>query len=117
MDTDSFKTLITLRKAEITALIQRVSDSAEANLPVVELDQTRVGRLSRMDALQIHQMDQETTRRRQRELIALDAALSRIDNGEFGFCIECDEQINPKRLEINPGVMRCIKCAELNELR
>ncbi len=82
---------------------------------VVELDQTRVGRLSRMDAMQMQQMALEMSRRQQRQLGALENALRRIDGGDFGRCFECDEDINPKRLEIDPIATLCISCAERRE--
>ncbi|MBT8141909.1 MAG: TraR/DksA C4-type zinc finger protein, partial [Gammaproteobacteria bacterium] len=43
------------------------------------------------------------------------AALERIDNDEFGYCIECDEDINPKRLEYDPTTLLCIQCASEKE--
>jgi DnaK suppressor protein len=47
----------------------------------VELDQARVGRLSRMDVLQGQAMSQAMNRRRQVELKKIDAALQRIEAG------------------------------------
>ena len=82
---------------------------------VVELDQTRVGRLSRMDAMQAQAMSQETGRRRRQHIMAIDAALERINAGEFGECFECGELINPKRLEADPAASLCIHCAEALE--
>ena len=82
---------------------------------VVELDQARVGRLSRMDAMQAQAMSQETGRRRRLHLLEIDAALERIRAGDYGDCFECGEGINPKRLEADPGATLCISCAEANE--
>lgn len=82
---------------------------------VVELDQTRVGRISRMDALQAQAMSLETGRRRRRALVSIDAALKRIEEGDFGECLECCEPINPKRLEADPTLTLCIYCAEALE--
>ena len=82
---------------------------------VVELDQTRVGRLSRMDALQAQAMSLETGRRRRLRLLNIDAALKRIEEGDFGECLECGEPVNPKRLEADPTASLCISCAEALE--
>jgi DnaK suppressor protein len=82
---------------------------------VVELDQTRVGRLSRMDALQAQAMSVETGRRRRQHIIGIDAALERIRTGSYGDCFECGELINPKRLEADPVATLCISCAEAQE--
>jgi DnaK suppressor protein len=61
-------------------------DSADQR-SVVELDQQSVGRLSRMDALQVQAMALETSRRRTVELRRIAAALQRIDEGEFGYWV------------------------------
>jgi DnaK suppressor protein len=78
----------------------------------VELDQQSVGRLSRMDALQNQAMQLETERRRQQTLLRIDAALARLDEDEFGYCVACGEEIDKRRLENDPTVPRCIKCAD-----
>jgi len=84
--------------------------TADARKPV-ELDQTMVGRLSRMDALQEQAMQVETERRRHQELQRIEAALDRIEEGEFGYCAVCGDEIELKRLEHDPTVPTCIACA------
>lgn len=81
----------------------------------VELDQARVGRLSRMDALQAQAMSRETSRRTSVRLAKIDAALARVDSGEYGYCDTCGEQINPLRLDADPLATLCIHCASLQE--
>ena len=78
----------------------------------VELDQTQQGRLSRMDAIQVQEMALEQERRRELELLRINAALQRIGDGEFGFCNRCGEQIKTKRLEISPSNPLCLDCAQ-----
>ncbi len=87
----------------------KISDEASA---VVELDQTRQGRLSRMDALQGQAMSKAVVARRQQQLTEIKLALKRIEMGEYGYCQQCDEQIARQRLDINPAVRLCIKCAD-----
>ena len=99
-------------EARITELEQGADVSESLN---VELDQTRVGRLSRMDAMQLQQMELELKRRQQRELIALKHALKRIEEDEFGYCQDCGEDIHPDRLEIDPAAILCIRCASARE--
>jgi DnaK suppressor protein len=84
--------------------------SSEAAQPV-ELDQSRVGRLSRMDAMQAQAMSLETKRRREIQLTRIDSALQRLEFGEFGDCLRCGEPIDSKRLEFDPSVVLCIDCA------
>ena len=82
---------------------------------VVELDQARVGRLSRMDAMQAQAMSRETGRRRRQQILNIDAALERVGSSEYGLCFECGETINPKRLQADPVASLCINCAEALE--
>jgi DnaK suppressor protein len=45
----------------------------------------------------------------------IDAALSRIDAGEYGLCVDCDEPIDVRRLEAHPAALRCARCQQLFE--
>jgi len=78
---------------------------------VVQLDQQSVGRLSRMDALQMQAMARAQQGRRDAESARLRQALARIDEGDFGWCEDCGEEIAVKRLELNPATTLCINCA------
>lgn len=89
--------------------------SARERAGTVELDQSRVGRLSRMDALQTQAMQQEILRRNSRQLVELRKAEKRLDSDSFGYCDVCGEQIARGRLELNPAVTLCIGCAEKAE--
>lgn len=89
--------------------MQAVSKDASA---VVKLDQQSVGRLSRMDALQAQAMAQETERRRALDLRKIDAALTRIDEGEFGYCGVCGEAIERGRLDLDPAAATCVAHAK-----
>lgn len=91
-------------------LRQSIDNTAESRKPV-ELDQTSVGRLSRMDAMQMQAMAQAAERRRGQEIERIKAILRRIDDGDFGYCITCGEEIAPKRLAIDPTIPTCIRCA------
>jgi DnaK suppressor protein len=91
-------------------LRQSIDNTAESRKPV-ELDQTSVGRLSRMDAMQMQAMAQAAERRCGQEIERIKATLRRIDDGDFGYCITCGEEIAPKRLAIDPTIPTCIRCA------
>ena len=92
------------------ALIELQQTGSEA-AAVVELDQTRVGRLSRMDALQGQAMSQQRERRREIQLNKIAAALRRIERDEYGNCTECGEEIAYRRLVFDPASTLCIDCA------
>ncbi|MCW8943459.1 MAG: TraR/DksA family transcriptional regulator [Sedimenticola sp.] len=97
--------------------LMSVSETADAATETVELDQTRVGRLSRMDALQQQAMSQENRRRRSNELVRITKALSRIKAGDYGYCVECGELIAENRLAVDPAQPLCIACASARENR
>ncbi|SLN50480.1 RNA polymerase-binding transcription factor DksA [Roseivivax jejudonensis] len=78
---------------------------------VVTLDQQSVGRLSRMDALQSQAMAKAGQARRDAERRRLAQALERLDDGEYGYCDTCGEEIAPKRLALDPTATRCVECA------
>jgi DnaK suppressor protein len=99
------------RRRELRELTASHHDEARP----AELDQARVGRLSRMDALQAQEMAAATERRRQLELERIDAALQRIASGDFGFCVRCGEDIGLERLEFDPTTPLCIDCARESE--
>lgn len=97
-------------KAEREQLREVSAGAAEERKPV-ELDQQSVGRLSRMDAMQVQAMAQAVEARRQGRLQRIEAALRRIDAGDYGYCVSCDTEIPVKRLEIDPATERCVDCA------
>ncbi len=108
IDPKAVQSTLLARQEELRHL---TDSSAEARRPV-ELDQSRVGRLSRMDALQTQAMAVETNRRREVELRQIEAALGRIAEGDYGFCVGCGEEIAIARLELNPTTPICIDCAQ-----
>ena len=111
LDADRFRA----RLLELRSELESVAAAGEESAAVVELDQTKVGRLSRMDAMQAQAMAQTSSQRRENTLRQIAAALQRLDHDEYGFCAECGNDINPKRLEFDPTAMLCIECANKAE--
>ena len=102
-----FKALLEQRLIDLQAL-----DSAtEQSRKPVELDQQSIGRLSRIDAMQQQAMSFASQGRRHDERRLIQATLSRIADGEFGWCAGCGEAIAPRRLAIDPTTATCIHCA------
>ena len=108
LDLDYFKNRLQERYEAILAGQEaRKRDSAP-----VELDQARVGRLSRMDAMQQQAMAQASARLVDIERQRIQTALRLIESGEYGYCILCDEEIAKKRLQFDPSLLTCISCAQ-----
>lgn len=106
-DADETREILTARRDELL----RLSGLAAESRDTVTLDQQSVGRLSRMDALQQQAMAQATERQRAAEIARIEAALQRLEEGEYGYCVECGEEIAERRLEIDPAASHCITCA------
>lgn len=88
-----------------------VEDSlGQESQKTVTLDQQSVGRLSRMDALQQQAMAKATQDRRQVNRMRIEAALRRIKDDEFGYCVNCGEDIQKQRLDLDPTAVSCVSC-------
>ncbi|QPC43790.1 TraR/DksA C4-type zinc finger protein [Kaustia mangrovi] len=101
-------------EAELAGL-EAESEAGSADRQPVALDQQSVGRLSRMDAMQVQAMAMAAERRRQARIHKLRKALSRIADGEYGYCETCGEAIAAGRLDVDPTAAQCIHCTRLNE--
>lgn len=108
MNTEELKNKLLERQKELQ---DHSVKSKESRAPV-ELDQTRMGRLSRQDALMQQSMAEATERKREVELVRIKTALARIDTEDFGYCALCDEAISDARLNNDPAVSTCINCAK-----
>lgn len=100
-----------LLRQELTEL-EEVSEQTGADRAPVTLDQQSVGRLSRMDAMQMQAMAGATERRRAQRRARIEAALARIDEGEFGWCAKCGGFIGMGRLRADAASPLCVDCAE-----
>jgi DnaK suppressor protein len=98
-------------EAELVEIDTLDADTAAWSAPV-ELDQQSVGRVSRIDAMQMQAMSQAVQRRRAARRVAIRQALRLIAEGEFGFCVECGEPIATGRLEVDPTFAACVQCAD-----
>lgn len=98
------------------ALLVEKEAAAESVAPV-ELDQARLGRLSRMDSMQQQAMAQEQDRRRDTQLKRIEGAFQRLDKGNYGDCVTCRQTISAERIEFDPTVFFCQHCASKAERR
>ena len=107
LDLAKYAARLEARRAELL----KAQGETEADRSTVELDQTTVGRLSRMHAIQEQATAIAAGRQRERELARIDTALRRIAEGEYGTCVTCGEDIDERRLDLDPSLPSCIDCA------
>jgi RNA polymerase-binding transcription factor len=101
------KKLLSLR-AELLAL---EGSSRETTQPM-ELEQVALDRVSRRASLQAQQKAEEGPRLRKRQLQKIEGALRRIEAGEYGKCFVCEEELEARRLSVDPTTTRCENCVE-----
>lgn len=106
IDLAHFRALLQARLEDLQGL-----ESAAQSRDSVELDQSKVGRLSRMDALQQQAMLDANRERGRRERLRIEAAFRRIEEGSYGYCAQCEEAIALGRLNFDPANPLCIACA------
>lgn len=84
----------------------------EAAAGIVNLDQTSVGRISRMDAMQQQSMAVSTRQKAALRLRKVKAALQAMTQDEYGYCRQCDETIAFNRLLAQPEAKLCLSCQD-----
>lgn len=95
--------------SELDDLERSMAVTEEAVRPV-ELDQTAVGRLSRMDSLQNQGLAKNLEEREQIKLARIEAAYRRLADGSYGRCTECEGEIPFGRLTVFPETATCQAC-------
>lgn len=96
--------------------LEALRDELEASLAdadsaaPVEPDRA-IGRLTRQDAMQAQQMALELRRRNHQRLEQVRRALERVEEGTYGCCVRCEEEIGPARLQVKPETPICVECA------
>ncbi len=105
-DVNKYRTLLIARRAEIAGKAPQRED-----LWVVQSNE-------QIETVQLAGQREMAARRLEREAKSLGqigAALKRIDNGEFGICLECEEPISAKRLAAVPWAAYCLHCQEIHD--
>ena len=92
------------------ARLRRSIEASEAALEPVELDQSRVGRLSRMDELQNQSLTRNLHEREEIRLTLVRNAIARMEEGTYGLCAACESEIPYERLLVFPEAVECGGC-------
>ncbi len=92
------------------AKLERSMMVTDEALKTVELDQSAVGRLSRMDSLQNQSMAKGLRERESVRLALIQGALRRLDAGTYGVCTTCAAPVAAERLFVFPESATCARC-------
>ncbi len=103
-EVEKFKETLTARQSELEGIIRNCEAAAiETSADALDQIQHMAEREWALDTLGRESAFLRDTR----------AALRRIDADAFGICVDCEEEINPKRLAAVPWAARCIACQEI----
>lgn len=116
--------LLEAQRAELKEALQnlvgelddQLRASSEAAKPVA-LDQTAVGRVSRIDAIQQQKMVEANRQALRLRLQQVHSALQRFEGDVYGECAECGEEVGYARLKARPESLFCIACQQARERR
>ena len=95
--------------AEISRLKQDIEGLKEITRPVSSEDMDEI---TRMDIIVNKSVNDAALTAAKTRLAGLEYALKRLDDPEFGYCVECGDSIPVKRLLAMPEATLCIDCAE-----
>lgn len=102
-------------RADLDRQLRRLERSmkvTEAAMEPVKLDQTAVGRLSRIDTLQNQGLTRNLQEREQVKLAHIQEAFRRMEEGTYGLCVSCGGEIPFGRLYVMPEAPTCAICGE-----
>ena len=106
VDTAYFKKKLEVLADDLEAALAAEDPSKDSIAP-----DNAIGRLTRMEAIQAQSMNDAAKRRHEKRLRGVKAALEAIEEGTYGTCVRCGEEIPEGRLEIMPESRLCVKCA------
>ncbi|RKX34095.1 MAG: TraR/DksA family transcriptional regulator [Verrucomicrobia bacterium] len=109
LTTDQLIELEIIARDEL-ARLQTESEAAKGEAGAVAPDNA-IGRLSRLDSMQMQEMALEAQRRRDARIRRLREALERMDAGSFGVCARCHQSIDYERLTVYPEAAVCGACS------
>lgn len=70
------------------------------------------GRLSRMDAINNKTINDKALREQKSRLQKLERAQQKLNDGKYGICVKCGDDIPLGRLKFMPWTARCVTCAQ-----
>jgi DnaK suppressor protein len=106
LDKNKIKNIIEEKIKDLTLEIDELRQIAKPIEP-----ENAIGRISRMDAINNKSINDRMLRNSLQKLKNLKTGLNRLDNIDFGVCIQCKREININRLLLIPETLKCVKCS------
>ncbi len=105
MDQDSIRKQLLDAKAILEKRVATIHNHARNPLDADSAEQAaQLGNVEVVAALESEAVE---------ELASIDSALRRLDDGKYGVCMTCGDDISSKRLAVRPASLECVDCAEL----
>ena len=106
MDKNKIKNIIERKIKDLALEIDELRQIAKPIEP-----ENAIGRISRMDAINNKSINDRMLRNSLQKLKNLKTGLKRLENIDFGICIQCKREININRLLLIPETLNCAKCS------
>ena len=105
MDQEKLRKQLLDEKAELEKRVAMIHAQARKPLEANSTEQAaELGNVEVVSALESEAIE---------ELASIGAAMQRLENGSYGVCISCGEEIGEQRLAVRPASLECVDCAEL----
>lgn len=103
VDANAFKPLLEERLAALTSKLSEIDEDLKEHGTEADFEEraTEIAGDEVLEGLGLQG---------QREIVQIKAALGRIEDGSFGICVQCDDDIPEKRLELLPHTPLCASC-------
>ena len=108
-DTTAIRSQLEARMNELAARVEHVEEELRAPVSASFAEQA----IEREGDEVLEDLEQAALA----EIAAIRSALARIDEGAYGECVSCGNEIAPARLEAVPYATLCIDCASASEKR
>lgn len=106
MDQNKLKKQLLEAKAVLEKRVSTIHSHARKPLDANSSEQAaQLGNVEVVSALETEAVE---------ELATIEAAMQRLEDGSYGTCITCGEDISEKRLIVLPESLKCVDCAELS---
>ena len=119
IDTDRFREALREERQRVAAAIENLHDENSGSLTDLSGEETAFDNHLGDTATETYERELDYTLEENSEhvLADIDSALRRIEDGTYGICTSCGNQISEERLEARPWATLCIGCQRERERR